>query len=507
MDGLGVTSPPSTIEVTVMPQPGGGAIVAAYHARWATEALRTRAWSNVLSLSGGVLFIAFGLMLILGRLVTAPVGRLAGEVRHLGEGNLGAPLSDQDSPELQQLASDISALRDDLLRAVRESSTDPLTGVANHRAFHERLEAAVAHTGASGEPLGLIAIDLDKLKSVNDRWGHAAGDRLIQAVAARLTECCREQDLCARIGGDEFAVLCPGSSREAVDATAARMVEAVRSLSSDSLLGVGGVELSISAGVGDMPRSSSTKDQLVRQADTALYRMKWRDGRPEPPPREPQATPPPPPAAALDSEATVRALAVAVDAKDSGTRSHSETVARYAVAIGRRLGFDDADVDALRRAALLHDVGKIGTPDAILHKPGSLTDEEYAAMKSHSTLGYRILLNGGLPTCESLWVLHHHEHLDGSGYPHGLRGDEIPLQSRIMLVADAFEAMTCDRPYRQARPAGEAIAELRRCAGRQFDPAVVEAFVATLTDGGTAEEPLPSPIFDRMLTSESEAAS
>lgn len=492
-------SPDSTIAVALVPQQGGGVLVAGVHANWAVEKLRTTAYSTALSLGGGVLFIAFGLMLLLGRLVTAPVARLAAEVRNFGEGQLDRALSNQRTPELQQLAADISQMREDLLAAVAEAGTDPLTGVANHRAFQDRLAGLVEHSTSTREPLALIAVDLDKLKEINDRFGHVAGDRVISAVVSRIAGCCSDSQLCARVGGDEFAILCPGSTRAEAESLAARMREAVGALPAESLFGASDMRISISAGVGDMPGGATTREALLHQADTDLYRMKGRrDGTT---PREAAVSAPPAPS---DTSHIVRALAVAVDARDSGTYSHCETVAQYATAIAKQLGLADADVPPIERAALLHDVGKIGVPDAILRKPARLTEEEFDVMRAHSTLGYRILLNGGLPPAEALWVLHHHEHVNGSGYPHGLRGDEIPLQSRILLVADAFEAMTADRPYRSGRPADAALDELRRCAGTQFDSAVVDAFVSVLAtpQGGSA---LPQALFDRLLAQETQA--
>jgi diguanylate cyclase (GGDEF)-like protein/putative nucleotidyltransferase with HDIG domain len=371
-------------------------------------------------------------------------------------------------------------MHEDLTQALRESSTDPLTGIANHRAFQERLLAAVAAAGSSGEALALVALDLDDLKLINDGCGHMAGDRVIAAVAEELTRACGERDLPARIGGDEFAILCPGRDRASAEALAARVAGAVGALTIESLAGVSapaGLAPSVSFGAASLEHGVTTAEHLVHAADMALYERKF--GRPE---RRVRASR----SATAPIEDVVRALALAVDAKDSGTRSHCETVAELAVEAGRALRLDDAELEALRRAALLHDVGKIGTPDAILLKPGRLDDDEFAVMKQHPGLGYRIVRSAGLPDQEATWVLHHHEHLDGSGYPHGLRGEEIPLGARIILVADAFEAMTTDRPYRAGRPAAEAIVELRRCAGRQFDPAVVEvvASIVAARDGG-----------------------
>jgi len=484
-------SPSSTIQVTVVPQ-GGGALAAGFHVEWATTQMRGRALSTTLGLVGGTLFICFGLLLMVGRLVTRPLGRLASEVRGLDSGDQATPLSEQSSPELQELASDIWRMHEDLTRALRESSTDPLTGIANHRAFKDRLEAAVPAATRSGEALALVALDLDDLKLINDGCGHVAGDRVIAAVAQELTAACGERDLPARIGGDEFAILCPGRDRAAAEDLAARVAGAVGALSIERLSGVAvpaGLAPSVSFGAAALGAGTSTADELVHAADMALYERKFDR-------RERRAHAVPAAGARLDG--VVRALALAVDAKDSGTRSHCETVAELAVAAGRALRLDDADLESLGRAALLHDVGKIGTPDAVLLKPGRLDEDEFRVMKGHPGLGYRIVRSAGLPDREAGWVLHHHEHLDGSGYPHGLRGDEIPLQSRIILVADAFEAMTSDRPYRAARSTGEAIAELRRCAGRQFDPAIVEV-IASVIAARSGDEPLIVPAPERAV--------
>jgi HD-GYP domain-containing protein (c-di-GMP phosphodiesterase class II) len=168
------------------------------------------------------------------------------------------------------------------------------------------------------------------------------------------------------------------------------------------------------------------------------------------------------------------ALARAVDAKDAYTHSHCETVAELCAMIGHELGLDAAHLSRLRLAGLLHDVGKIGITDSILHKPGPLTAAEYEVMKTHPKLGHDIVVAAERHD-EAHWILHHHERIDGAGYPDGLAGERIPLESRIILVADAFEAITADRPYRQHRTVDEAIAELRRAAGTQFDARCVAA--------------------------------
>ncbi len=220
-----------------------------------------------------------------------------------------------------------------------------------------------------------------------------------------------------------------------------------------------------------------TADTLLRRADLALYDAK-RSGRQIVLYADGLA---PKPAAQPDEGATRRehrllatALARAVDAKDAGTRNHCETVSELCVLIGQSLGLDADRIERLRLAGLLHDVGKIGVSDGILRKPGRLSADEVAEMSGHVRIGHAIVASAELEE-EARWVRHHHEHFDGSGYPDGLRGEEIPPESRIIFVADAFEAMTADRPYRRARPVHEALAELERMAGTQFDPVCVDA--------------------------------
>jgi HD-GYP domain-containing protein (c-di-GMP phosphodiesterase class II) len=243
-----------------------------------------------------------------------------------------------------------------------------------------------------------------------------------------------------------------------------------------------------SAGISDR-RDFSDKDVLIREADFALLTAK-RSGQ--------DAVIYTPEMKALDSTADAgderhirtlaNALALAVDAKDSETRSHSQTVSQLSAVIATELGFNPGHIAQTRLAGLLHDVGKIGIPDAILNKPAQLTDAEYEQMKTHSLLGYNIVFAADMAT-EARWIRHHHERYDGRGYPDRMSGDTIPIESRIIFVADAFEAMTSDRPYREARGQEFAIDELRRCSGTQFDPEVVEAICRTLEPRQVSPQP------------------
>jgi HD superfamily phosphohydrolase YqeK len=192
-------------------------------------------------------------------------------------------------------------------------------------------------------------------------------------------------------------------------------------------------------------------------------------------------------------EATVSALCQAVETKDFYTRGHSERVSRGAVMIASEIGMRPERVGAIRYAGMLHDVGKLGVPTSVLQKRGSLTDDEYAAVQLHPMRGLDIVREIGFLDEALAGIMHHHERIDGRGYPMGLAGDEIPEFARVLGVADAFDAMTSDRSYRGARPVPEAIAELRKWAGKQFDPAFVDAFVAAIErDGWTAPEPVPA---------------
>jgi diguanylate cyclase (GGDEF)-like protein/putative nucleotidyltransferase with HDIG domain len=355
--------------------------------------------------------------------------------------------------------------------------TDPLTGLRNHRAFQEDLARELHRAGRSGAPLALILLDLDDLKTVNDSEGHQAGDERLQAFADAIRACQRGADAAYRVGGDEFAIVLPGTRALEAMELAQRVRAATQS-------GEHAPAFTATAGISEALEFRA-REELVREADLALITCKrlHQDVAIHGPDMDPQAQP-----AAEDEHHTrtlAGALARAVDAKDSYTRSHCQTVAQLAAVIAAELGLGAERVARVRLAGLLHDVGKIGVPDAILNKPAKLTDDEYAHMKRHSLLGWEIVLAADMPE-EASWVRSHHERFDGHGYPDGLAGEEIPLESRIILVADAFEAMTSDRPYRRAPGEEYALDELRAHAGTQFDPEVVDALCRALERAGIA---------------------
>jgi diguanylate cyclase (GGDEF)-like protein len=354
-------------------------------------------------------------------------------------------------------------------RLAQIAISDPLTGLRNHRAFQEDLARELQRVSRSDEPLSLVLLDLDGLKAVNDRYGHQAGDERLQAVARAIRESQRAGDIAYRVGGDEFAVILAGARALG----ALEFAQRVRAV------------VAVTAGITEATELRG-RDEVIREADLALLGAKRLHQH-----------------AAIygpDLEVTVAqhehderplasALALAVDAKDSYTRSHCQTVSQLCAVIAAELGLDRERVARIRLGGLLHDVGKIGVPDAILNKPAALTEAEYELMKRHSLLGGDIVEAADMHE-ESRWVRHHHERYDGKGYPDGLAAEEIPLESRIILVADAFEAMTSDRPYRRAPGQEFALAELRRHAGSQFDPDVVDALCRAL-DRVPAAAPTP----------------
>ena len=344
------------------------------------------------------------------------------------------------------------------------SRTDPLTGCLNRRGFQERLDAELARARRGGTQLALVVLDLDKFKDVNDRRGHAAGDEILCWVAARLREELRTEDMVGRLGGDEFALVLTGSDPYAA---VERVLDALDE------------RAPASAGVAIFPADGADQEELHRVADASLYERKH--GR-----TQAQVDP----ARELSWAA---ALAAAVDERMAVQHEHSNAVAALAGAIGRRLGWDEAGIGRLRLAAMLHDVGKVRVPDEILRKPGPLDDEEWREMARHPVVGAEIVARvEGLEPIGP-WIRHSHERIDGAGYPDGLAGEAIPMASRILLVADAYDAMTSDRSYRRAMSAEDAIAELDQNAGTQFDAVCVEALKAELAAGGELTTALPGP--------------
>jgi diguanylate cyclase (GGDEF)-like protein len=340
---------------------------------------------------------------------------------------------------------------------IEVSRTDPLTGCLNRRGFEDRADAVLAAAARDRGEGAVLVLDLDHFKEVNDLHGHAAGDELLRSVVDALVRSIRPGDAIGRIGGDEFAVLLVDIGAADALERAARLLQALSE------------RAPCSAGLASFPSDGTELEQLMRQADVRLYAS--RSGR-----------------AARESVPTAErlswavTLARAVDLRMHADHGHSCAVADHAVAIAARLGWAQDELAALRIAATLHDVGKMTIPEAILCKPGRLSDEEFEQIKEHSAAGATLV--AGVEGLERIvpWIRHSHESFDGSGYPYGLRGEAIPQASRIMLVADAFDAITSARPYREGLPVAHAREELELHAGSQFDPECVAALLAYLDD-------------------------
>jgi two-component system cell cycle response regulator len=348
------------------------------------------------------------------------------------------------------------AFRDNgaMLDATRhEALTDALTGLGNRRALSHDLARTM---GAAGrESLVLVLFDLDGFKHYNDCFGHPAGDDLLVRLGANLQRRVADHGRAYRMGGDEFcALLHPRLARPAL--VAANAATALRERGE-------GFDIGSSHGFVVVPEETDDPAEALRLADQRMYAEK-HGGRSS--------------AGSQSRDVLLRALAE----RNPDLGEHLTTVAELAVAVAQRLGLDEVAVEQVRHAADLHDVGKVAIPDAILNKPGPLNDEEWVFMRRHTIIGERIVAAAPALREVAVLVRASHERHDGKGYPDGLAGDDVPLGARIVSVCDSYDAMVADRPYRAALPQHVALEELDRCAGTQFDPAVVAAFRAAVHD-------------------------
>jgi len=368
------------------------------------------------------------------------------------------------------------------LKAMQLALTDPLTALGNHRHFQERLQSELDRADAEGTPVALCVFDLDNFKEINDRFGHPAGDALLAEIGTHL----RHSGEAFRLGGDEFALLLVGASSWEARSVAEAVVERLAAADYEH-----GQTVSFSGGVASYPQRDVERSEFVRAADVALYWAKaegknrarvYRPGMGEP--RQQSRKP--------DRVSRLRAaatLAQAVDARDAYTGSHSQRVADLAARVALRLGFDEEQVDLVRLAGSLHDVGKLGIPQEVLRKRATLNDAERRLLERHPEIGFQMLEPLDVEPVAT-WVLHHHERWDGRGYPGQLAGDRIPLAARILFVADAYDAMTTDLLYRPRLTGAEALDDLRRNAATQFDPAVVAAALAELDEPQAQQAPV-----------------
>jgi diguanylate cyclase (GGDEF)-like protein/putative nucleotidyltransferase with HDIG domain len=401
----------------------------------------------------------------------------------------GAPEAGSERYELLLHLVSLGALSLDkalLYEHSREQARhDSLTGLLGHGVCHEELE----HLLATALPFGVVLFDIDDFKQINDLHGHQIGDDALRSVAQALREGSRTSDTVFRVGGEEFCALLPDLPERAAFAAA----EAIRRRV-ETILAELPTPVTVSVGVASFPAHGLTRDELLAAADGALYASK-RAGKNRTSiagERSPHDLTPTRREVGLDL----------LHQKDPDTVNHSLRVAILSVKIARALAVDESRLDDLRVAARLHDIGKLGVPDAILNKPGRLDENEFRIIKTHPAVGAELLRHWGLEVPAAI-ALQHHERVDGLGYPARLRGDEIRIESRIIHAADAYVAMTRDRPYRLAMSQDEAFAELTSHSGTQFDPDVVLALITLeRTLPTTSEAPAESSPDDRPLATD-----
>ncbi len=360
--------------------------------------------------------------------------------------------------ELQELVRQLQAL----------SVTDWLTGLKNHGYFFERLSEELDRALRHRRPLALLLADLDDFKQVNDSRGHAAGDRVLQAVGEVMMDALRSADIVCRLGGEEFGILLPETDGPGAFLVAERIREGV---AARTVPGVG--KVTISFGIASVPEHAVERDELVESADRALYLAKREGKNRTRLAGQIVAIQSPPVARPLRGE-IVELLVRVLRLRDANLADHALRTAEVGVALGAHLSLSAAELEHLRVASLLQDVGKIGVPDSILFKRGPLSETEWSTIREHPKRGFDIVGNFVHPDAAEA-VLANHERYDGLGYPRGLHGEEIPYLARILLVADAYAAMTGNRPFKAPLSSEEALDELRAHASKQFDPSVVEA--------------------------------
>ncbi|MEZ5126215.1 MAG: diguanylate cyclase [Thermoleophilia bacterium] len=454
------------------------------------HAASTRAWL-VLGV-GLLLFVTVAL--ILSTRITRPLAAVTAAARQLAAGHLDSRAPVHAGGEVGELAAAFNAMGDELAARDRRlsqvidelkrlSETDPLTELLNHRAVHAAFERELSRAQRHNHTLGVTILDIDNFKLVNDTYGHAAGDCVLRQVTEALRANTRMGDVVGRHGGDEFMIILPETDADETLRVADKLRVAMHEhpLATDDGMRI---PIRLSFGTATFPSNGKQINELLAYADANLYLSKRRGGDTVTRGDERDL----PEHLSGGGFTMLDSLIAAVDNKDRYTRQHSEEVTRYALMLATYLDLGEGEKRILHAAGLLHDVGKIGVPDVLLRKPGRLADAEYEIVKNHAALGAALIQDIPDEDEVRMAIVAHHEHWDGSGFPAGLRGDEIPFLARILAVADAYSAMTSDRPYRKALTHEDALEQLVEASGTQLDPELAEAFVQAIAGAASPHQ-------------------
>lgn len=447
--------------------------------------------SLILLTFAGAMILGVICAIAFARGLSSSIRTLTKGAHAVAQGDFSYRIPQQTSDEIGELVDTYNYMIDALSRSheqlLERANADSLTGLYNHRYFQERLTDECNRSERYGHTVSLLMIDVDKFKSFNDEHGHPLGDRVLCDVSTIMIESLREIDIAARYGGEEFVVILPETSGEEATRVAERLRKAVekhRFRGKDNAI----VPVTISIGVASYPANAQGRDQLLRAADVALYKAK-SDGRNAVRSYTNDSS-----SGSLadpyklyvllhaNDMKTVEALAGAIDAKHRLPVGYSTTLAAAAVELAENLGMSEDGKAAVYLASLLRDVGQIAVPDAVLSKNEPFDQLDRSVIEQHPVLGHSIIQKASHFQSVLPAVLHHHERFDGTGYPYGLSGKDIPLEARIIAVVDAYQSMTSARPHRPPMTPGEAQMELTKLAGKQFDPEIVEAFIKVIND-------------------------
>lgn len=368
-------------------------------------------------------------------------------------------------------------------KAMELANMDELTGVYNHRYFQNILSEQIEEASKNNNVICLLFIDIDHFKFYNDLYGHTAGDVVLNGIGDILKKNVRGKDIVARYGGEEFAVILPDISEEQAVRIGNRLRDAVENTYFEGEENQPSGKLTISIGVSSYPLKAKTKKELINTADDALYRAKFfNKNRVESYYSVLEELKSDIDDQHIDLISSIKTLISVINAKDRYTYAHTDRVVIYCELMAKHLGLNENEVKILRYGAYLHDIGKIQISKDILIKKAKLSDEEWNILKGHPANGVEIIkpVTSLKDVCPI--ILHHHEKYDGTGYPDGLKEDEIPYLVRILSIVDSFDAMTSNRPYSQRRTYDDAVNELKNCSGTQFDPEIVIEFIDMLNE-------------------------